>query len=92
MKRIEVEVFSETVNCPVLRMPQRRFPGVLVQGDSLAILQGLADEILELSACGDKEELALAVRMLKDKVAGYLDSYERTMSQSGLELPYSKAK
>ncbi len=38
MRTIEVEIFSETTNSPVIKMPNRKFPGVVIQGDSLWIL------------------------------------------------------
>jgi len=35
MRKVELEVFSDTVNGAVIRHPMRRFPGVLIQGDTL---------------------------------------------------------
>jgi hypothetical protein len=55
MKRVEVEMFSETVNYPVVRVPGRVFPGVVIQGDSLSVLASMAEDILALSSSGDRE-------------------------------------
>ncbi len=44
MYAASVEIFSDETNRAVMRHPSRRFPGVLVQGDSLYALCALADE------------------------------------------------
>jgi|WetSurMetagenome_2_1015567.scaffolds.fasta_scaffold132311_3 hypothetical protein len=90
MRRVEVEVFSEATNCPVVRMPGRKFPGVVLQGDSLSILLREADDLCQLSAKGDTAELAEAARYLRNLLSDYLKTYEETMRAHGLELPYTR--
>ena len=41
----DVEIYSDQTNAAVMRHPGRRFPGVLVQGDSLYALCVQADEV-----------------------------------------------
>ncbi|WP_374199039.1 hypothetical protein [Streptomyces sp. GESEQ-35] len=44
MERVEAALFTDGGNDAVVRLPGRRFPGVLIQGDSLHILRSdLAD-------------------------------------------------
>ena len=44
MMRVEsVEIYSESSNGAILRHPDRRFPGVLIQGDALWSLCHMAD-------------------------------------------------
>ena len=43
----QLEMWSEQVNSAVVRVPGRRFPGVVVQGDSLSILFDLAMFVAE---------------------------------------------
>lgn len=38
MPKIELEVYSDASNSAVIQTPGRRFPGSVIQGDSLAIL------------------------------------------------------
>ena len=41
--RIEpLEVYSRTTNSAIIKPPGRQFPGVVIQGDSLSILCGVA--------------------------------------------------
>jgi hypothetical protein len=43
--RVEpVEIYSDQTNAAVMRHPDRHFPGVLVQGDTLWTMCGRADE------------------------------------------------
>ncbi|MBP7947553.1 MAG: hypothetical protein KA191_16005 [Verrucomicrobia bacterium] len=88
MKQIQVAVLSETSNCPVVQLPDRKYPGVVLQGDSLRILLDSAEEIRELSAKVQDAELSDAVASLKEKLAGYVSVFEQTMKANGRDLPY----
>jgi hypothetical protein len=56
MERIEVELFSHPGNNAIVRMPGRRFPGVLIQGDSLSNLRHEVARVAEACARGDLNE------------------------------------
>jgi hypothetical protein len=43
----QLELWSGQVNSAVVRVPGRRFPGVVIQGDSLSILFDLAMYVTE---------------------------------------------
>jgi hypothetical protein len=88
MNIAEIEVFSETTNRPVLKAPGRKFPGVLIQGDSLKSLVGMILDIEEARNVNDDEELDAAIAALKEKVSSYLTEYEEVMRNHGLQLPY----
>jgi hypothetical protein len=75
MERIELEVYSRSANMAVVRLPGRRWPGSVVQGDSLRHLCYLAESILERirddhdrELCDDAEEL---VELLTDRLREY---------------------
>jgi len=90
MRKIEIDVLSEAANCPVVQMPGRRFPGVVLQGDSLRILLDSADEVQQLCSSIRNVDLTAAVALLRQKLAGYVASYEATMTEAGRDLPYPK--
>ena len=71
-------------------VPGRRFPGVVIQGDSLKILLDHAQEIEELATQCQNEELNSAVAHLKLILSGYVEEYETTMKANGRDLPYPK--
>jgi hypothetical protein len=88
MKQVQIDVLSETPNCPVVHMPGRKFPGVVLQGDSLRILLDSAEEVCRL--CGSVRDSALFAEAvsLREKLADYVTAYEQVMKASGRELPY----
>ncbi|WP_164017847.1 DUF6959 family protein [Pyxidicoccus trucidator] len=93
MELKEVEVFSTVVNAAVVRVPGRKFPGVVIQGDSLSILRSDVREARKLAAAAAgseeaREELAAVLEELEDKLAGYLTVYEETLRAHGMALPY----
>jgi hypothetical protein len=91
MKPIKLEVYSEESNHAVVRMPGRRFPGAVVQGDSLSILCAEARDISQrLKDLGTTdEELLSAAQEHQEKLLGRLLHYQEVLAAHGIELPYS---
>ncbi|MGW2059165.1 DUF6959 family protein [Streptomyces sp. NPDC001937] len=56
MERVDAEPFTDGGNDAVVRLPGRRFPGVLMQGDSLHILRSDLAEVVEACERGDLGE------------------------------------
>ena len=53
---IVVELLSDAINYVVVKTPGRSFPGMVIQGDSLARLYRSAAEVCRLAkGCGDDE-------------------------------------
>ena len=92
MERKDIEVYSEASNYGIVRMPGRRFPGSVIQGDSLSILCALAHSIHNRVAGTNDEELVDDVAELLDLLEGRLRHYEQVLTEHGIELPYFKSK
>lgn len=88
MKKIEINLLSETTNCPVVQMPGRKFPGTVIQGDSMSNLLALVLEIEELASQKDYEEMRDTLKLLKDKLEGYLAHYKEALGEHHIPLPY----
>ena len=87
MERIELEVFSQTTNQAIVRMPGRRFPGVVVQGDTLSGLAADAKLVVaELRAGNRPLDDALE---LADRLDELLMHHGETLTAHGMALPYS---
>lgn len=93
MKAITLNVLSEQSNHAVVQLPQRNFPGSVVQGDSLAILCSEAKEIsqrLMQIGCTDEDLLYLAQEH-QEKLLARLLQYQEVLAAHGIPLPYSSA-
>jgi hypothetical protein len=77
-KETNVEIFVEESNFVVLRVPSRRYPGVLIQGDSLVNLVSAAKDAIELFDI-DKKEALEALKFLYDELNWRLEGYIKTL-------------
>jgi hypothetical protein len=92
MKLVELEVFSDTPNHAVIGVPGRRFPGSVIQGDSLSILCSEAKELSEsIRASGlQDEELLYLAQEHQQKLLGRLLHYQQVLAEHGIPLPYGQ--
>lgn len=89
MAEMLVEVLTDTTNAPVLRMPGRRYPGILIQGDGLKVLCDLVEDLGALVE--SRGEAADTLSELDDLLQGYRKSYESVLVDTGWDLPYAKS-
>lgn len=84
MTKQELEVYSDASNAVVVRAPGRKFPGVVIQGDTLF---NLWDSVASSSDRLADDELA----GIGDELYAVLSHYQRVMEEHGLPLPYHRA-
>jgi len=89
MEYMELEVYSQSINRGVIKMPSQNFPGLLLQGEMLSALQGLASSIYERSQNTSDTELIEASTDLKEKLEQLLSHYESTLGKHNIPVPYS---
>jgi hypothetical protein len=73
-------------NFAVVQLPQRRFPGVVIQGDSLSALWRDAHEIAQQAKGSDAED---AARDLSERLHAVLLSYMQVLVEHEIPLPFS---
>ncbi|MGL5839436.1 MAG: DUF6959 family protein [Sphingorhabdus sp.] len=88
MRINEVEIYSDTTNAAVMRHPGRRFPGTLVQGDSLSALCHFADGVCR--AVGRGQPGFDEANELRNMLQGYLAHYINVLDEHSIPLPFSK--
>ncbi|MGX1549482.1 DUF6959 family protein, partial [Streptomyces adustus] len=88
MERIEAELLTDGGNDAVVRLPGRRFPGVLVQGDSLHILRSDVAELARACERGDLDEARDSAALLLANLDALLARYETALSDHELPRPY----
>ncbi|MFD9321874.1 DUF6959 family protein [Streptomyces sp. NPDC060053] len=88
MERIEAELFTAGGNNAVVRLPGRRFPGVLVQGDSLHILRTDMAELVEACDRGDLGDARDAAGLLLAGLDAMLERYGTALDEHEIPRPY----
>lgn len=83
------EVLSDAVNHVIVRTPGRSFPGMVIQGDSLARLHRLASEVCRLANDVGDEELVGEANALCQELGERLSFYEGVLRSQGIEIPYA---
>lgn len=85
MRTENVEIYSDQSNAVVLRYLGRKFPGVLVQGDTLYALFQQADE-----ACAEMSGTRLpeGLSELRGKLREMVDHYKLVLGVHGVPLPF----
>lgn len=88
-KVASVEILSDAVNYVVLKSPGRNFPGMVIQGDSLAKLYRRAAELCRLAKQSEDEDLHDEAAALSQELGDRLAHYEQVLSAYGIEIPYA---
>ena len=88
METIEVDAFTGQGNYAVIRLPARKFPGVLVQGDSLSMFVADLRRGLERLRRGDIDEGIDEVADVLDRLTEVQRSYEYVLADHSIPLPY----
>lgn len=88
MEHIEAELFTDGGNDAVVRIPGRRFPGVLMQGDSLHILRSDVAELLKACERGDLAEARDSAGLLLADLDALLARYETALNENAIPRPY----
>ena len=92
MKVEELEVYSHECNSSIVRMPERNYPGVVIQGDSLSILFHNALNLVKQLEGTVDEEVFLSALELAESLEAHLDNYINTLNQNDIELPFPEGK
>jgi hypothetical protein len=87
----EVEVLSDKTNSAVIRMPERQFPGLLLQGDTVSSWCEEMREIVGALENGDVAEAIGSALHLSETLSSHLDHYEKVLKANNLKLPYVSA-
>jgi len=79
---------AKILDVEVVHLPGRKFPGAVIQGDSLSIWLTHVHAARDAATGGDLNELCEELASLESKIRGCLDHYEKTLAKNGFGLPY----
>jgi hypothetical protein len=91
MRIEQTEIYSDRTNAAVVRHPDRRFPGVLVQGDTLYSMCQSADYICKAAMDSLPEDQYLELNDLRNGLWDLLNHYKVVLGEHRIELPFSEA-
>ena len=84
----EAKLLSPPENFAVVQLPERKFPGVVFQGDTLA---GLVQQIEQMRAqlqANELAQLAEELDALEDQLREVKEHYETVCEAHEISLPY----
>ncbi|MFF0286475.1 DUF6959 family protein [Streptomyces sp. NPDC005262] len=88
MGRVEAELLTDGGNNAVVRLPGRRFVGLLIQGDSLSTLRSDLAEVVEAFDQGDGAGLAKTAGLLLADLYALLMRYSAALDAHEIPRPY----
>ena len=91
MEYMELEVYSQSIDRGIVRMPSQSFPGLVLQGETLKSLLQLAKltyEKLSTTTTTDTELIDTS-RELMESIQKLVSHYEATLGKHKIPLPYS---
>ena len=89
MEYMELEVYSQSIDRGVVRMPSQSFPGLVLQGATLSSLLRLARSAYEKLPNTVDTELIDTSRELMESIQKLVSHYEATLGKHKIPLPYS---
>ena len=92
MRSATVEILSDATNAAVLRHPDRRFPGVLVQGDTLYSLCAVADAACAAVKPQLGNEAYEELNDLRNRLWSLLNHYKSVLHEHQLPLPFAEGR
>jgi hypothetical protein len=81
----EAKLLTPPHNYAVVQLPERHYPGVVFQGDSLNILIGNLEAAWPAP---DADEREAAFEMMMEGLLAVRRGYEITLRDAGITLPY----
>jgi hypothetical protein len=91
MRLEPVEIYSDVTNEAVMRHPGRRFPGVLVQGDTPWTMCSRADRVCESTRTLLDDEAYGELNDLRNHLWSLMTHYKSVLLENGIPLPFSEA-
>jgi hypothetical protein len=83
------QILSHIPNSGIVQLPGRRFPGIVIQGDTLSNMFDGARYLLAEFKRAHDEERYFETLMFAELLQGQLLHYEETLAKHSMSLPYT---
>ncbi|MDK1388631.1 hypothetical protein QN224_24790 [Sinorhizobium sp. 8-89] len=81
----DVKLLTEPTNYAIVQLPQRKFPGVVFQGDSLNNFIG---DLEAAASETDPLQKSAALADVIERLHGIREHYEAVLDRAGIGRPY----
>ncbi len=82
-----VEIYSDSTNAAILRHPSRRYPGCLIQGDTLYSLMRTLEDV-QASGSSLTEDAADGLADVIEHLRKLIEHYKTVLNNHNIELPF----
>ena len=83
------QILSHIPNSAIVQLPGRRFPGIVMQGDTLSNVFDSARHLLAEFKRQQDQERFYETLMFAEQLQAHLLHYEETLERHGMQLPYT---
>ena len=90
MRTATVEILSDATNAAVMRHPDRKFPGVLIQGDTLYALCQRADLVCSQSRAKVEDETFKELNQVRNALWSLLTHYKSVLGEHDIPVPFNE--
>ena len=90
MNKVLVDIYTGQQNFAILKLPEREYPGVVFQGDSLSILCNDIERIYKLAAQSKNKELEEEILFIRNSLKEILEGYKLVLRENKIELPFKE--
>lgn len=90
MRTETVEIYSDATNSAVMKHPERRFPGVLIQGDTLYSLCVDADAACKAGRGSMNHDAYADLNKLRNHLWDFLNQYKCVLAEHQIPLPFNE--
>ncbi len=78
------KLLSPPVNFAVVQLPERKYPGVIIQGDTLAGLVAQLGRMKSLLDKGDTGEVIAEIEEMEEQLSGALSFYKKICAEHSI--------
>ena len=90
MKKETVEIYSGSTNQAVMKHPDRHYPGVLFQGDTLYSICSSMDDACKALREKDIEEAFDEMNEIRNMMWEKLNHYKVVLGEHDIDLPFNQ--
>ncbi len=87
---MKITILKNISNSPIVKLSTREFPGIVIQGDTLFSMLTLVKNTKKEINNHNFDNALDNISQLKDDLEALINTYETTLVEQNIKLPYNK--